>query len=213
MKRPAERMWIRSANERFSLRNGRNGRAPIRPVRAMAVLLLALLSGCASPLIKPGTHNVDGLQLTTPVAWTAQGKSGQRLWTRDGPLLNALRIYTDIAPGEHVFRQRLRASTTEGARFRTGLGPIEIQELMIEAMGAGGMRNVRSTELRPATLNGRAGFRSQIECDATSGLHYRALLLAEGEDGSLSYLLYLAPAEYYFEQGLPSVEAIFASSK
>jgi|CXWL01.1.fsa_nt_gi hypothetical protein len=180
--------------------------------RAIAFLVTTLLlSGCAAPLVKPGVQTVDGLRLSTPVAWTAQGIRGQRLWTRDGPALNALRIFTDIQPGEHVLRQKLRGPADEGARFRAGLGAVEIQELLVDAMTTSGLRNVRSTELAPARLNGKPGFRAELACDSPSGLHYRALVLAEGEDGTLSYLLYLAPAEHYFEAGRPAVEAIFES--
>lgn len=182
-------------------------------LRKLLVLLtlLALLAGCASPVIRPGRHNVDGLDVATPVAWTAQGKSGQRLWTRDGPVLNSLRIFTDIAPGEPVFRGRMRGPKDEGTRFRAGLGAIEIEELMVEALRAGGLRNVRSTDLRPARLGGKAGLRSEIACASSTGLAYRGMLLAEGEDGTLSFILYLAPAEHYYEHDRAAVEKIFAS--
>ncbi len=179
---------------------------------ALLLLLIALLAGCASPVIRPGRHSIDGLEVSTPVAWSAQGKAGQRLWTRDGPLLNALRIFTDIAPGEPVFRGRMRGPKDEGTRFRLGLGAVEIEELIVEALRAGGLRNVHATDLRPARLDGKPGLRSEISCDSSTGLHYRGLLLAEGEDGSLSFLLYLAPAEHYFDNGRAAVEKIFASA-
>ena len=204
----ASQPWLLTQKQRLRPQQQRL----LRQQPRLFLLLSILLTGCASPVIRPGHHGVDGLDLSTPVAWSAQGKAGQRLWTRDGPLLNSLRIFTDIAPGELVFRGRLRGAKDEGTRFRAGLGAIEIEELIIEAMGAGGMHNVRSTELRPARFNGRAGLRSEIACDSASGLHYRALLLAEGEDGSLSFLLYLAPAEHYFEHELAAIETIFTSA-
>lgn len=174
--------------------------------------LVLLLAGCANPLIKPGAQSIDGLALNTPVSWTDYGMRGQRLWTRDGVLLNALRIYTDIQPGEHVFRARERNSKKdEGARFRSGLSAIEIQEVILEALRANGLANVNADELRPTTLAGRSGFRFRLSFDSSDGLHYRGLVLGEGEDGSLSYLIYTAPAEHYYEQIVGAVEAIFTS--
>ncbi|MCB1613195.1 MAG: hypothetical protein KDI60_15790 [Xanthomonadales bacterium] len=170
-----------------------------------------LLAGCASPLIQPGAQTVDGLPLTTPLTWSDLGHRGERLWTRDGTLLNALQVYTDIEPGEHVFRGRMRGKNDEGARFRAGLSEIEISELIIEGLRASGFSNVAALDLRPARLNGHTGFRAELRYDNRDGLHYRGLLLAEGADGSLSFLMYTAPAEFYFERDRASVEAIFDS--
>jgi hypothetical protein len=182
-----------------------------RLFRHLITVLPLLLIGCSSPLISPGPQTVDGLHLQTPLSWTDLGHSGQRLWTRDGMLLNALRIYTDIEPGEHVFRARLRGEKDEGARFRTGLTTLEIAELVVEALRSSGLVNVAASDLRPAHLNGKDGFRAELRFDSSAGLHYRGLLLAEGGDGSLSYLLFTAPAEFYFERDRPAVEAIFSS--
>ncbi len=177
----------------------------------LLALLLALLSACSSPLIRPGAQTVDGLPLSTPLSWSDLGYKGQRLWTRDGVSLNALRIYTGVEPGEHVFRARLRGERDEGARFRSGLSNIEIAELIVEGLRGSSLVNVRAIDLRPATLNGRKGFRAELSFDNNSGLHYRGLILAEGEDGSLSFLMYTAPAEFYFERERAVVESVFAS--
>jgi len=174
-------------------------------------LLLSLLSGCSSPLINPGPQSIDGLALATPVSWSDLGHRGQRLWTRDGVSLNALRIYTDIEAGEHVFRARLRGERDEGARFRAGLSDIEIAELIVEGLRGSSLVNVRAIDLRPAALNGHRGFRAELSFDNNSGLHYRGLVLAEGEDGSLSFVMYTAPAEFYFERDRAVVESIFES--
>ncbi|GMU42261.1 MAG: hypothetical protein IT479_03395 [Xanthomonadales bacterium] len=180
--------------------------------RILALLLLAcLLGGCGSPLIKPGAQDVDGLRLSTPVAWSDLGRRGQRVWTRDGIALNALRIYTGIEPGEHVFRQRLRGERDEGARFRAGLSDVEIVELIVEGLRSSGLQNVEARALAPATLAGQRGFRAELVFDSGAGLHYRGQLLGEGADGSLSFLLYTAPAEHYYERDREAVEAVFAS--
>lgn len=179
-----------------------------KPIAGMLVLLLA---ACGSPLVQPGMHQVDGLRIDTPVAWSDLGRRGERLWTRDGMTLNALRIYTDIRPGEHVFRQRLRGERDEGTRFRAGLGQVELVELIVEGLRASGLQNVEARALAPARIAGQAGFRAELGFDNSAGLHYRGLLIGEGSDGSLSFLMYSAPAEHYFEHEREAVEAIFKS--
>ena len=200
------------ASRALQASNSRRKLAPTGFARhGLLVLLLTLLGGCSSPLVKPGAQTVDGLPLSTPLSWSDLGYKGQRLWTRDGVSLNALRIYTDIEAGEHVFRARLRGERDEGARFRAGLSDVEIAELIVEGLRTSSLVNVRATDLRPAHLNGRSGFRAELAFDNNGGLHYRGLVLAEGEDGSLSFLMYTAPAEFYFERDRAAVEAIFSS--
>lgn len=183
------------------------------PLRLTIVGAGALLLGaCSSPLVSPGAQTVDGLTLSTPVSWSDLGYHGQRLWTRDGASLNALRIYTDVEPGEHVFRARLRGDRDEGARYRAGLSAIEIVELIVEGLRGSALVNVSAENLRPATLHGKPGFRAELRFDSGAGLHYRGMLLGEGEDGSLSFLMYTAPSEYYFERDREVVDAIFASA-
>lgn len=184
----------------------------MRTIRGIsAALLLAILSGCGSPLVRPGAQTVDGLALSTPVAWSDLGHKGQRLWTRDGASLNALRIYSEIKPGEHVLRQRLSGRKTEGARFRAGLSAIEVVELIVEGLGASGVRNVQASELRPARWQNQEGFRADIRFASASGLLYQGMLIGAASNDRLSYALYTAPAEHYFERDHASVEAIFAS--
>jgi len=176
------------------------------------VLGLITLAACASPWIKAGEHSVAGLNLRTPVGWTAQSQNGRHLWTRDGVLLNALHIVVDLAPSQPVFGVGKTVAKNEGTRFRAGMGPIEIQELIVEAMAAAGMRNVKTIETQPARLQGRAGIRSELSLDSSTGLRYRAILLAEGEDNSLSLLLFVATAEFYFERDRALIEGIFESA-
>ena len=83
--------------------------------------------------------------------------------------------------------------------------------MIVEGLRGSSLVNVRAIDLRPATLNGRKGFRAELSFDNNSGLHYRGLILAEGEDGSLSFLMYTAPAEFYFERERAVVESVFAS--
>lgn len=181
------------------------------PSRLALLVMLALLAACGSPHIKRGPQVVDGLQLDTPVEWTDLGTPGRRVWTRDGVLLNTLRIHTDIEPGEPVLRRQANVHRDEGVRFRAGMDAIAIQDLILDALRAEGLADVAASGLRPARLMGRSGLRAELGFATPTGLRYRGLLLAEGEDGTLSYLLWYAPETHYHGRDRDAVEAIFAS--
>lgn len=202
--------WIPACVGRTTSR-GSAGPRITRPGQLAMVLALTLLSACASPYIQRGPQSVDGLQLDTPIEWTDLGTPRRRVWTRDGVLLNTLRIHTDIRPGEPVLRRQSGVRREEGVRFRAGMDAIAIQDLILDALRAEGLADVAASGLRPARLMGRPALRAEIRFSTPEGLRYRGLLLAEGEDGTLSYLLWYAPETYYYGRDREAVEAIFAS--
>ena len=111
-----------------------------------------------------------------------------------------------------LLARSLRGERDEGARYRAGLSAIEIVELIVEGLRGSALVNVSAENLRPATLHGKPGFRAELRFDSAAGLHYRGMLLGEGEDGSLSFLMYTAPAEYYFERDQAVIDSIFESA-
>jgi hypothetical protein len=182
--------------------------------RFFQLLALLILSGCGLPsLVQPGKpQKVDDFSLTAGREWSQFGFSRRRLWTIDGPELNSIRIYSQIKNGEQVFlgwRDRRRG---EGALYKAGMNANEVMELIVDGMSRGGAARVEAKNLRPANLGGHKGFRFDIQFDEGSGLHYLATVLGEAEDGTLSYLIYFAPAEYYFERDRAEVEQLFLSA-
>lgn len=182
-----------------------------RWTRPALLLALLLLAGCGSMLVQPGPRRVDGLQLDTPVSWTERGSKGHRIWTRDGTALNALHLYTEIKPGEHVMRQRYGLKKDEGARFRAGLSAVEAQELIVDALRASGATDLKSEGLRPHLFAGETGFRFELSFANAQGLRYQAMAAGEVENGTMSWLIFLAPSGHYYERDRVHVEAILAS--
>lgn len=177
-------------------------------VAAALLALLILLSGCASQaLVPPGPARVDGLLLTTPLAWSQRGFKGERQWTIDGPLLNALEIYTGVKPGELLF-DLPAAKRREGIRYRADMSDLEVQELVADGLLAAGVVDVQLVELGPARLGDAPAIRFELSFANAAGLRYRALALASQAGGELTLLFYYAPAEYYFERDRAVVEAI-----
>ncbi len=186
----------------------------IRQTRTRAALcaLALLLSGCATQLVKTGPQSVDGIALDSPLTWTSFGSKGERVWTRDGSPLNTLRIIADLEPGRPLFGTERRVGV-EGVRFAKGLSRVATLELLVEGLRAAGWDNVETVSTEPATLGGKPALRAELTLARPSGLRYRALLLAESADDTLSLLLFTAPEEHYFNRDRAAVEQIFASAR
>jgi hypothetical protein len=194
-----------------------------RLTRAVILLGALLLAGCGvAPLVEPGKPVlVKDLSLASPLRWSQFGDARNRFWTIDGSILNGLRIFADVKPGEHIFlepkgRQERKG---EGLLFRAEMSELEVQELLADALKNYGAINVRTRNLRPAKFGARPGFRFDISFERGSGLalegrgglKYQGMVLAETAGGTLSYLYFDAPAEYYFPREQANVEKIFNS--
>ena len=196
----------------------------IKPAKYLmtAALSLTLVSCGVAPIIEPGkVVQIKDLSLSTSQRWNQFGDSRMRLWTIDGGMLNDLRIFADIKPGEHLFlAAKGRAERHgEGLLFRADMSELEVQELFVDALKRYDAVNVSASGLRPAKLGTRAGFRFELSFESGSGLslgnrgglQYKAMVLAETQGGTLSYLYFDAPAEFYFERDKAAVEQIFST--
>jgi len=189
---------------------------------AVAALTLTLTSCGVAPIIEPGqVVKVKDLGLSSSLRWNQFGDSRIRLWTIDGSMLNDLRIFADIKSGEHLFlAPKGRAERRgEGLLFRADMSEIEVQELFVDALKRYDAVNVSASGLRPAKLGNRAGFRFELAFESGSGLSlgnrgglkYKAMVLAETQGSTLSFLYFDAPAEFYFDRDKAAVEQIFAT--
>lgn len=186
---------------------------PLPMIRAaLLALLLLSLPGCVSDRVRPGEAVTLGeLTLTSPLGWSQRGYGRERYWTIDGPALNSIAIFQNVREGEHLLLLPRGRRRDEGAIYRASMSEAEVQELFADALQSLGLVNVSATGLRPAAFGNRPGFRFELRYDTPRGLTYRGLVLAEIAGGTLSYLVYDAPAEHYFERDLASVEALFGS--
>lgn len=181
-------------------------------------LLLAalLLGGCTASLIKPDQEvRVHTLGLRSPVAWTQFGEGRSRSWTLDGPALNRLQVIDGVKDGEHVFlhRRTQRMRKGEGALYRAGMTDPEIVDLLADGLATQGAENVQILEVRPFRFAAVQGFAADFRFQNEAGLHYRATLAGAADGSTLSYLLFYAPQQYFFERDLEAVQAVFQSAR
>lgn len=185
--------------------------------RVWIAALCALLSACVGFKAVQGDQPVaigNGVTVVPQVAWaqaTNQTSLGP-LWTIDGLGLNELRFFTAIAPGRPIM-------TIPGVEVRD-LGKYEgtmlandVMDLFASTMDKAGHQQIRTAALRPAPFGSVTGFRFDVSYVTRDGLQMKGMVLAAQRGGRLDYILFTAPAEYYFDHYAATVEQIFTSVK
>lgn len=185
-------------------------------LRCLAVLLLTgLLAACAGAggrLQEAGGVAVYDLRMETSLDWARIRGRRSETWTIDGTPLNQLTIIDRVRDGEHVFLQaRERRSRPDGAWFRTGMRPDEVQDLVLDALRANGWADLEASGLRPQRLGAVPGLRFEFSLSNQRGLHYRGMAAAAERGGRLTLLVWMAPSEHYFGRDQAAVAAMFDS--
>ncbi len=180
----------------------------------MLAVFSLLAGGCGpSPLVRAGPATAAGtFALQTPVEWSRFGDAHIELWTRDGTLLNQLQFVGGVEPGQHVFRTRRESrKRPDGAYFRSGMNGVELQALVLDGLTELGAVRPVASDLRPAPFGDGESVRFGLATTNQDGLDYRGLAQASVHGDRLNVVLFLAPAEHYFEQDRARVESILDS--
>lgn len=183
----------------------------------MASALLALLAACATGgpggrLQTAGSTTVFDLALETSLDWARIKATRREQWTIDGPPLNQLTIVSRVKPGEHVFLgAKERRSRPDGPWFRAGMRPDEVRDIIADGLRGAGWANVEASDLRPAKFGGTPGLRFDLDLDNPSGLVYRGMATAAEHEGRLTVLVWIAPAEHYYDRDADAVSKMFDS--
>jgi hypothetical protein len=187
-------------------------------LRAAALAAVVLwLAGCATGgaggrLQEAGDARVFDLALDTDLDWARLKAPRQEQWTIDGAPLNQLMIISKVKPGEHVFLgARERRSRPDGPWFRPGMRPDEVRDIVLDGLRGGGWANVRGSDLRPARWGDASALRFDLALDNPGGLMYRGLATAAEREGRLTLLVWIAPAEHYYDRDAEAVSRLFDS--
>ena len=184
-----------------------------------AALLVLALAGCASVTAAPaGRYQAGGGQeLNLGRMWSditpiiANRGKKVRVLSIDGPLLNALYVGSGLVPGDNVVRSYVKEQPTP--LVRAGMSASERLEFVSDSVAAMGYQRVNLNRPRAATLSGTPGVRFDIDAVTSEGLEIKGAGLVAEVSGKLYLILYLAPAEHYFQASLPEVESVLASAR
>jgi hypothetical protein len=188
-----------------------------RPWRATAcALVLVGLAGCTAisavppgPLALGASHNVTLRREWSDVSKILPHSKDVRILSIDGPLLNRLYIGEGLSPGEGLIGARKDHPVPT---FHADMGPGDFAEFVADSVAALGYQRVETSKLRPARFGPNSGVRLHLSAKTESGLEMAGTAEVATAGGKLYLILYIAPAEHYYEANLPDVEAILASA-
>lgn len=179
---------------------------------AAVLVLLAACAGSGGRLQQAGDAAVFDLGLETSLDWARIRAARMEQWTIDGTPLNQLIIISKVRDKEHVFLNvRETRSRPDGPWFRAGMRPDEVRDLILDGLRGSGWANVSAGNLRPAPFGSVPGLRFEIDLDNPSGLVYKGMAAAAERDGRLTLLIFLAPAEHYYDRDAAAVSKMFDS--
>lgn len=184
---------------------------------AALAAVLSVLAGCISITAAPAGPYASGSHaVTLGRTWgDASAFAGAprivKMLTIDGWQLNRLYVIDGLKSGDYIVRPASKEKPTP--TFRTGMTPIEQVELVAESVVAMGYQRVETEGLRPIKVGDADGLRADISAKSPEGLNISGVTQIVEVKGRLYVILYLAPAEHYFEATRAEVEAIMASAR
>ena len=176
-------------------------------------LFALLLSGCAGykPVDSSMTADVgDSVSVSPQVAWSKLNFGSNTVWTIDGVGLNEMRFLTGIKSGDPLLAVP-GVAKKDMATFQSMMLPDEVMELVGSTLGKLQYRQIRTTGLKPVPFGGATGFRFDLNFANDDGLLFKGTAEFAERQGKLDLLLFIAPAEYYFDRYSPVVDRVFAS--
>jgi hypothetical protein len=205
-------------------------------MRRIILLLIVffLIGGCAHYTAVRAERRAIGdfYSVKTNVEWSQADEGGMKVWTIDGPFLEALRFVT-LKDGDTLFQ-----STDKDAklpRFRALMTPNEVVEFFVASLKSvrggvdthqlakgmvqpagiiAGSINAASIDvknLRPADFGRLPGFRFDFFFLSKEGLERQGAALGCIHDGKLLLMVYTGTREHYFKMHQGEVETIFSS--
>ena len=176
------------------------------------IAMLAALSGCAQyKLIGTERHDFGDFSVEPQIEWSSISQGGIEIWTVNGPGLEAVYFADGIEDGDPFFERRFGEPDKQQPLFRSPMNANEAMEFVIDTLAVTGAGEVRARGLRPKKFGAHAGFRFDLDYLDATGLEGRGMAHGAVIDGKLYLMLYLAPAEHYFDTYGGPVEAMFES--
>lgn len=192
-------------------------RTTIRFLAASAVALS--LAGCATVAAAPaGPFRVgSGYEVALTRDWSdisavMAGKTKKvRLLSLDGPLLNRLYLTDGLAPGDFLIKPQAKEKPTPV--IRKDMSASERLEFVTDSVAALEYQRVELVGPRPGKIGEASGVRFDVRAQTKEGLDIKGAGVIAERGGKTYVLLYLAPAEHYFDASMAEVEAIMASAR
>lgn len=184
---------------------------------ALLALGILALVGCAAVTRAPaGPLKMGATQVTLGRDWAdvsavVPGRAKKvRVLSIDGPLLNRLYVSDALAVGDPLVKAAAKETPTPV--IRADMSATERLEFVADSIGAMGYQRVETLKPRPSRYGGQPALLFDVIARTREGLDIQGLGMIAAVAGKTHVILYLAPAEHYFQANLPEVERVIASA-
>jgi len=192
----------------------------MRSIRGLMAGLVSgvLLAGCtAISSVPAGPATVGATQVTLGREWSdvsllMNSRSKKvRLLSIDGPLLNRLYVSDGLVVGDYLVKPAAKERPTPV--IRADMSVTERIEFVTDSISAMDFQRVEAARPRAAKLDGNPAVRFDVTAKTKEGLDVKGTVLAAEVKGKTYVVIYLAPAEHYYDAMLPEVEQVMASGR
>ncbi len=183
-----------------------------------------LLAGCVSgpQLVPAGKFTAGGpSSLTLDRDWSDVTKvfshhaDKVKILSIDGILLNRLYVSDGLAAADPLTVNSLTGDTTEhpSAHGHADMSLSEQMEFVSRSVSVLDYQKVETGNPQPVMVGAVKGIRFEFTARTTEGLNMRGLAQAVSSKGLGYYVVYIAPAEYYYDANLKNAVAAMNSVK
>jgi len=166
----------------------------------ISVLLICGLAACNTyTLVKAGSSQdlANGASVVPERTWSKAGSGKYQTWTIDGPALHAINIAAGISDGEALAEKR-PGQTQKDPVFRDTMTPLEVVELYRDTLLGRKLADFEYSNLTPANVGGKQGFRFDFTYKTASGLDMKGFAKAVIDEEKLFFIAYSGAGMYYF---------------
>lgn len=195
-----------------------------RLIASAGLLSMLALSACVpTPVLAPqgqftaGTANanLDRNWSDMTKMWGAGIGKKVHILTIDGLGLNRLLVSEGLTADDPLTINPMKGDTKTNRALR-GKADMSLSEQMEFVSGSIAQLDYHKVEVaspKPVTISGVKGVRFELTGVTTEGLNVRGLAQAVSKGGLNYYVVYLAPAEHYYDANLSNAIAVMDSVK
>ncbi len=192
---------------------------------AAAALMAPLLVACATgPTLAPAgkLSVVSAYSVNLDRNWSdvttlyVSGKAPKvKVLTIDGINLNRLLVSDGLTSSDPLVVSPTKGdtATNPAPRGKADMSLSEQMEFVSRAVSELDYQKVETLNPKPVTLGGVKGVRFELSGKTSDGLNIKGTAQAVSSKGLSYYIVYLAPAEHYYDASLTNAVAVMDSAK
>jgi len=184
--------------------------------RILVFSLIMALGACAQiSKVERKTADVgDAYTVDPQITWSefpgSATASNGLSWTVDGLFLQRLDLFGGIKDGQALL-EPFGAEEETLPTFRADMRESDVQGLVIDSLAQFGYLDIEATNLRPADIGGRRGFRFDLAMATPGDLEMKGLAAGAIVNDELNLVLYVGTRLHYFDARHAAVEALIGS--